>query len=77
MHCMQVDDDSSEANPQNDVHGNADQKHPRRWLSRWLHRREHGKQKSPAPPRPPSAKRTSKKDEHQGSKASDGKPAGW
>jgi hypothetical protein len=74
---IQVDEDGPEAHAEHDEHGKAEQKHPRRWLSRWLHKREHGKQNPPAPLRPLSAKGSAKKEAHQGSKPTEGgKPAG-
>ncbi|BDA46238.1 probable testis-expressed protein 2 [Coccomyxa sp. Obi] len=68
----QVHDDSAEAHAEIEG-GKSEQKHPRRWLSRWLHKREHGKQKSPVPVKVPPAKKQSKKEESESSKASESK----
>ncbi len=72
---LQVHDDSAEAHTETEG-GKAEQKHPRRWLSRWLHKREHGKQKSPAALKVLPAKKQPKKEESESLKASESKPPG-
>ncbi|CAL8462381.1 g1914 [Coccomyxa elongata] len=69
----QVHDDSAAAHAETEG-GKAEQKHPRRWLSRWLHKREHGKQKLPVAVKVLPAKKQPKKEESESLKASESKP---